>query len=224
MKNLTSQNEFNLQKPPYDALRKVISTDLGRLHIRGPVDPKLLSQYQLSEGLNCFRPPKRQHEALIELAKQEDGLIFAAILANKVISYLSFQKPEFPWWIRRCFPKLLELGSMETDLSWRKIGLSKTLMNAIFINKDFNFFENFIVIAVHTVHSWDLKNTCLDPWSYRNIMLKMFKQYNFVTWETEDPEVREHPCNILLARVGANIDPEEIKHFSNCCLGLNSQN
>ncbi len=222
MSNLTNQDDSNVLKPPYDSVKQIHTTELGRFQIRGPIAPEILCQYQLSDGLNCFRPSKRQHEALIELAKQEDGLIFAATLATKIISYVTFQKPEFPWWIKRCFPKLLELGSMETDLSWRNLGLGKTILDTIFLNSSFNFFDNFIVIAVHTVHSWDLKTSCLDPWSYRNIMLKMFKQYNFVPWETEDPEVREHPCNILLARVGTNICSEEIKHFSNCCLGVNS--
>ncbi len=221
MQNRSKQDFNGLRKPDHDAVSKTVSTDLGRLYIRGPVNPEELSGYQLSEGLCCFRPPKNQHEALVELAGQPDGIVFIAALASEVITYATFQKPDFPWWIRRCFPRLIELGCIETDLSWRNMGLSKVLLDSALKNPDFNFFEDFIIIAVHTVYSWDLKNSCLTPWDYRRFMLRMFKKYNFVPWETEDPEIREHPCNILLARVGANIEPDQIRHFSNCCLGVN---
>ncbi len=220
MKNTSSQENYRLEKPVYDAVKNIVPTDLGRLHIRGPVSPQALTKYQLSEGLCCFRPAKRQHEALIELAQQPDGLVFTAALANKIISYVTFQKPDFPWWIKRCFPKLIELGSIETDMSWRNLGLSKTVLDKVLKNPDFSFFEDYIIIAVHTIHSWDLKNTCISPWDYRHFMLELFKKYDFVPWETEDPEIREHPCNILLARIGANIEPEDIKRFSNCCLDV----
>ncbi len=220
MQNISQENN-SLQKPNYDTVSKVIPTDFGRLHIRGPVSPEILSEYQPSEGLCCFRPASRQHEALIELAQQPDGIVFIAALANKIISYVTFQKPDFPWWIKRCFPRLVELGSIETDLSWRNLGLSKRILESIFKNPNFNFYDDYIVIAVHTVHSWDLKNTCITAWDYRSYMLELFKKYDFTTWETEDPEIREHPCNILMARVGSNIGPEEIKHFYNCCLGVN---
>lgn len=221
MKDVSREELNRLEKPAHDSVSKLISTDFGRLHVRGPVSPEKLSAYRFSEGLSCFRPPQKQQEALIELSKEPDGFVFTAVLANKVIAYVSFQKPDFPWWIKRCFPRLIELGSIETDLSWRNVGLSKTLMEAIFNNPDFQNFEDFITIAVHTIHSWDLKNTCLSPWEYRHYMLKLFGDYNFVPVETEDPEIREHPCNILLARIGTNLEQKDINHFANCCLGIN---
>ncbi len=221
MKDTASDVDSRFEKPAYDSVSKIISTDLGWLHIRGPVSAGTLSDYHFSEGLSCFRPPKRQQQALIEHSKEPDGIVFTAALANNIITYVSFQKPDFPWWIKRCFPRLLELGSVETDLSWRKMGLSKTLFDTIFKDPDFKYFEDFITIAVHTIYSWDLKNTCLSPWDYRKYMLKLFGQYGFVPWETEDPEIREHPCNILLARIGTNLEQKDVRHFANCCLGVN---
>jgi hypothetical protein len=50
-------------------------------------------------------------------------------------------------------------------------------------------------------------------------MLKLFGNYDFTTWETVDPEIREHPCNILLARVGSRIDRNCVKTFTASCLG-----
>lgn len=209
------------QKPPYDSVKSMMPTTLGKLLIRGPVAPENLEKYSLTEGLCCFRPPSQQHQAILDLSQEKDGLIFTATLANIIVSYVSFQKPDYPWWQKRCFPYLIELGSIETDPSWRNMGISKALLENLFKNSNFLFFEDFIVIAVQFIQSWDLINTGMSPWTYRQFMLDFFKKFDFVTWETVDPEVREHPCNILLARVGANTGIKDIKHFTNCCLGIN---
>jgi acetoin utilization protein AcuA len=214
-----SEESFVFKKPISDSVHEVSRTPLGHLQIRGPVSAEQLSLCLLTNGLCCFRQPCRQHQALIELADQPDGIVFTASLANNIVSYVAFQKPDYPWWQNRCFPKLIELGSIETDPVWRKMGIGKALLDSIFNNKNFTYFEDFVVMAAHFVHSWDLTNTGLAPWAYRQFMIDFFSKYNFTTWETVDPEIREHPSNILLARVGKNLDEYEITHFTSCCLG-----
>jgi acetoin utilization protein AcuA len=206
-------------KPAYNSVEASMQTPLGRLRVLGPVDPAELNEHRLADGLSCFRQSCRQHAALVDLAGQPDGLVFTASLAGTVVSYVSFQKPDYPWWESRCLPELLELGSIETDLSWRKMGITRILLESIFKNPDFVYFESYIVMAAHFVHSWDLKNTNMPPWNYREFMLKLFGSYGFTTWETVDPEIREHPCNILLARVGSKIDSDCVKLFTGSCLG-----
>ncbi len=215
-------NGSDFRKPPNGAVNKTIRTALGRLHIRGPVEQGELSGCMLSEGLCCFRPSSRQHKALVELAGQPDGMVFTATLANTIVSYVSFQKPDYPWWQIRCFPELIELGSIETDPSWRNMGLAKILFDSIFNNPDFSYFEDFIVITFQFIHSWDLQYTGHSPWSYRRFIDRLFKKYGFKSFETTDPEVREHPCNNFLARVGENVTAENIIRFTGCCLGANS--
>ncbi len=218
MHDTHGQEYNNFQKPPFDIISKVIPTHLGIHHVRGPVSPEWINNCHLSEGLCCFRPSSSQHRALIELCKQPDGLIFVAAQTNKIISYISFQKPDFLWWKKRCFSRLLELGVMETDPSRRKIGLITAILDTIFKNPEFTFFEGFIIIAVQTVDGWDLKNTGFSPWTYRKLMLDLFKKYDFNPWETDDPEVREHPCNSLLARIGKNTGSKDVNYFANSCL------
>lgn len=216
-----NQEKIVFKKPPFDSVKSTMSTDLGRLKIRGPIDPDRLARYKLTESLCCFRSPCRQHEALIKLAGEPDGLVFTASLARIVVAYVSFQKPDYPWWQKRYSPQLFELGTIETDISWRKMGLSNMLLKNIFDNPDFNYFEDYIVMAFQFVHGWDLKNTGMSPWVYQEFMIRLFAKYNFTTWETVDPEIREHPCNILLARIGKNISAKMIENFYNCCLGTN---
>lgn len=219
MKDQECSKEQAITKPAYNTVEASMPTPLGRLRVLGPVSPVQLGEQRLADGLSCFRRSCRQHEALVELAGQPDGLVFTASLAGTVISYVSFQKPDYPWWESRCIPELMELGGIETDLAWRNMGVTRVLLDNIFKNPDFLFFEDFIVMAAHFVHSWDLKNTGMAPWNYREFMLKLFGNYNFTTWETVDPEIREHPCNILLARVGSKIDSDCVKVFTGSCLG-----
>lgn len=221
MENSEDKNIFNFQKPAEDAIKKMLITPLGKLEIRGPASSKMLAASHLTDGLCCFRQPCRQKQALIELADQPDGMVFIASLAKKIISYVSFQKPDYPWWANRCFPRLIELGSIETDPSWRKMGLGSALLDSIFKNKEFIYFEDYVVMAAHFVQSWDLKTTGLTAWGYRQFMLDFFAKYSFTSWETVDPEIREHPSNILLARIGNNLDSADIIQFSSCCLGTN---
>lgn len=219
MNDMEKQECITFIKPPYDAVKSTFQTSFGQLDIRGPVTPDILKSYRLAEDLKCFRSSCRQHEALIDLAGQPDGIIFTASLANTVISYVSFQRPDYPWWQNCCMPEIIELGGLETDLRWRKMGLTNILLDNIFKNPVFTYFEDYIVIAVQFIQSWDIRNTGLDPWAYRDFMLKLFKKYGFTTWETIDPEIREHPCNVLLARTGKNLDNNCILQFTETCLG-----
>ncbi len=217
MDNSSGQKHTDFQKPPFDIVSKVIDTGIGVHHIRGPVSPEWISSCHFSDGLCCFRPSSSQHKALIELCKQPDGLIFVAARAEEIMSYISFQKPDFPWWERRCFPQLLELAVMETAPSRRKAGLITSILDNIFKNPEFTFFEDFIIIAIQTVDGWDLNSTGFSPWTYRKLMLDLFKKYNFTPWETDDPEIGEHPCNTLLARIGKNTGSTERNYFANSC-------
>lgn len=219
MQNSRDCKKAYFKKPPPDAVSTSMLTAFGRLHIKGPLGPDSLAKFRLAEGLSCFRNSCRQYDALVELSDEPDGLVFTASLANIIVSYVSFQAPDYPWWQKRCFPELIELGSIETDPAWRKMGLGKTLLKCLFTNPDFTFFEEFIVIAAQFIQSWDLKKTGMSPWVYRQVMIDLFKKYDFTTWETVDPEIREHPCNLLLGRVGKKISADTITLFTSCCLG-----
>lgn len=207
----------DFQKPPYDAVLKTSANKKGLHQVRGPVREAWIVSCNMAEGLCCFRPASRQHQALVELCSQPDGIVFVATKSNTILSYLSFHKPDFPWWQRRSFPRLLELGVMETEPAYRNLGLTTSLLEAVFKNPNFTYFEDYIVIAVQTVYSWDLKNTGLTAWDYRKKMFTLFNRYNFSSWETDDPEIKEHPCNVLMARIGKNTCRHDQKLFAGYC-------
>lgn len=207
-----------LVKPPWDIIQRNLATDRGPLLIRGPLQPGSLASLEMSAGLCSFRPSADQHRALISLASRPDGLVFAATKALKIVAYVTFQKPDYPWWHDKCFPQLLELGSLETDPSWRGMNVAAALLESIFANPGFVYFDDYVIMALLVIHLWDLENSGLSAWGYRKFMAGFLEKFGFTSWETGDPEISEHPCNSLVVRVGKNISTSVISYFSRCCL------
>ncbi len=139
-------------------------TGKGEVHLEGPVSAAVLEPLRLNEGMNCFRPPLKQLQALISLSRQPDGLVFLSRHGHTIVSYLTFQKSDFPWWRKRWFPQLLELGALETDPEWRKKGVTSALLAAIFCNPAYAYFEDFIVFSIQSAYYWDIDRTGLSPW------------------------------------------------------------
>ena len=206
-----------IDRPPFDAVESELVTAGGRIRLGGPLSPDRLNRCRLAVGLNCFRPASRQHHALVTLAQAPDGLIFATCLDDTIVSYAAFQKSDFPWWRKRSFPELLELGALETDPAWRGIGLTTSLLQILFDNRQFIYFEQMVVFTMQTVCNWDLTGSGMDPWAYRRLMLQLFEKFGFTTWQTADPEIMEHPCNTLLARIGKQTPAGAEQRFACCC-------
>jgi acetoin utilization protein AcuA len=205
-------------RPAFNKIEKNIIIRGEDITLSGPVPGEQLNRKQWSEGLHCFRPACKQQHALAELALCPDGLVFTASRQETIIAYAAFQKPDFPWWRSRCFPCLLELGSLETDPAWRRSGITSALLEAIFCDNQFTYFEHFIVFAVQLPYNWDLSGTGLEPWAYRRMMIGFLKKYGFHPQETADPEITDHPGGVLLVRTGRFTDGESKSRFISNCL------
>ncbi len=204
-------------RPPYNAIEKRILNRGEEISLCGPVPGEQLTGQRLSEGLSCFRPACKQQQALAELALQPDGLVFTASKKDTIIAYAAFQKPDYPWWRSRCFPCLRELGSLEIDPAWRRSGITSALLEAIFCDDNFTYFEHYIIFAVQSPFNWDLAGTGLGPWAYRKLMINFLKKYGFHPQETADPEIAEIPGSVLLVRAGRFTDAESKSRFSHNC-------
>lgn len=55
-----------------------IKTATGSLLIEGPVSPEDLAGYEFHKDLTAFRPPREQHEALVDIAGLPEGRIIIA--------------------------------------------------------------------------------------------------------------------------------------------------
>ncbi len=187
-----------------------LTTDKGTVNIEGSVSRARLELMEIDEGLGNFRSPRRQKEALMDIANLPEGLVYIAHTDEKIIGYVLFHYPgEYSRWIRH--PRLLELGAIEVSQYWQKRGLAKALLTEAFKNPSL---EEYIVITTEFHWHWDLKSSGLNVWQYRDMLKKVFGAVGFKRRHTDDPEILEHQANMLMVRVGKNVSKNHADMFT----------
>lgn len=190
---------------------KEIATPKGLVIVRGPIPPEELAGLTMNEGLKAFRPPARQHQALIEIASMEKGQIFAAIHEREIVGYVTFHPPDkYERWGQVDIPELIELGGIEVSPEWRGFKLAQAILKVAFAR---GRFSRNIVIATEYCWHWDLKGTGLSVYKYRQMMEKLLGTVGLFPLGTDDPEICSHPANMLAVRVGSKVPSEAFIAF-----------
>lgn len=188
-----------------------IETKHGTALVEGPVPSERLASYTLHEDLKAFRPSHLQHEALVEIAKLEEGRIIIIRQDHMVVGYVTFLYPDpLERWAEDRIPNMIELGAIEVIPAFRGTGSGKKLLEVSFMD---DTMEDYLVITTEYYWHWDLKGTGLSVWEYRNMMERMMKSTNFEYYATDDPEITSHPANCLMARVGSRVETDTLERF-----------
>lgn len=188
---------------------KEIITPRGRVILEGPASPGHLKPLTMSEHLRNFRNPARQKEALVNAASQPEGMVYIARSNSEIIGYLIFHRPSrHTRWSRH--PRILELGAVEVSRPWQRMGVAKELLRLAFSNEAL---EEYVVITTEFYWHWDLRGSGLDVWEYQRMLKKLFGSVGFKKRHTDDPEILEHPANMLMVRFGSKVDKAYIKAF-----------
>jgi acetoin utilization protein AcuA len=188
-----------------------IETDDHVIIIEGPLSSDQLKDYKFHEGLKAFRPPKKQFEALLQIADFEEGRILIARDEDTIVGYVTFLYPDpLERWSKFQMEDLVELGAIEVASEYRSYKIGSTLLR---VSMKDSFMENYIIITTEYYWHWDLKGTGLNVWEYRHVMEKMMGAGGLKPFPTDDPEIASHPANCLLAYIGKNVSEESIKKF-----------
>lgn len=191
--------------------QKIVSTPLGEIIIEGPVAKEELLKLRFDCGLNSFRYPEEQFIALVEISELEEGRIILARNNNTIIGYVTFLFPDpLERWSEENMENLLELGAIEVAFEYRNFSISKTLLEVAMMD---TFMENYIIITTEYYWHWDLKNSGLDIWQYRQVMEKVMSSIGLEWFATDDPEITSHPANCLMARIGKNVPLSSVQKF-----------
>jgi acetoin utilization protein AcuA len=175
----------------------------------GPNSMEYLENLGMDDGFSNFRVPEKQYQALLNIASSQDGSVYIANHNQKIVGYVLFHRPnQFSRWHRH--PKILELGAIEISNKYRKMGLASKILKTAFSNQDM---ENYIVITTEFTWHWDLRDSKLDVWNYQRMLTKLFSSVNFKRRRTDDPEILEHPANMLMVRIGSKVPETFIKGF-----------
>ncbi|MBO8137473.1 MAG: GNAT family N-acetyltransferase [Desulfotomaculum sp.] len=203
-------NEKNIDQKQIQVVKGLIFTPDGDvIHLEGPVSGEYISRLTMHEGLNNFRPAKNQQEALVTITNLPNGRVFIARHNKEIIGYITFHHPdEYSRWHKH--PWVLELGAIEVTKKWRKYRVAYHLLQEAFSN---SFVEDFIIITIEYCWHWDLRGSQLSIWEYQKMLTKLFASVGMKKRATDDPDILEHPANVLMVRHGKNVPKEAIQRF-----------
>ncbi len=188
-------------------------TTKGTVNFDGPLNREDLEKLGMDDSLNNFRPANSQYEALLGISEMPDALVFVSYHEDTIIGYIAFHKPEFPRWAKAAeneLPELIELGGIEVSDKWWGYGVGKAMLEWTFNNYDF---ESNIVISLETCYNWRSRDPRVSIWEYREMLKNVLGHVGFVPKTTDDPEVLEHPANMLTARIGSKVSENAREKF-----------
>lgn len=191
--------------------QEILTINDREIVIEGPVSSDTLKTYSFDDGLDAFRRPKDQFEAILEIADLDEGRIIVARDGDHIIGYVTYHYPdELERWSDGNLPYLIELGAVEIALGYRSGGIGSKLIQ---LTMEDSFVEHYIIITTEYYWHWDLKNNSLSVYEYKDIMIKLMASAGFEVFQTNDPEITAHPANTLMARIGKNIEREQMMEF-----------
>ncbi|KJS14593.1 MAG: acetoin dehydrogenase [Peptococcaceae bacterium BRH_c4b] len=188
---------------------KEINIPTGIVFVEGPVKADVLANLSINQKLTNFRAPERQYESMIIVANLPEGMVYIARYGNEIVGYILFHYPsQYSRWNKH--PRILELGAIEVSQDYKRHGIGTSLLKVAFENP---VMEEFVVITTEFFWHWDLKNSGLDVMSYQRMLNKLFSVVDFRKRRTDDPDILEHPANMLMVRFGSMVSKAYVNAF-----------
>lgn len=164
-------------------------------------------------GLDTFRPPAAQLEALALIADEPSGLVATAVdeATSELVGYAAFHQPTgIETWGEDASGRLIELGAVEVAPGMRGLKLAERLLHAAFAD---GRFDDTVVFA--TLYRWhyDLERTGLGELGYRRMLERLYSTVGLVPMTTTDVEIAADHANRLVARIGPNAPQEVVAEF-----------
>jgi len=157
-----------------------------------------------------YRSIVSKKETLIKAASQPDTNVTLAFTPDgKIIGFgiLGYPPPGERW--QRVGNRIMmEVSVIEVGRPWRSLGISKKILRFLV---DHPLEERRIFYMVGYSWTWDLER--ISAMDYRNMLISMFSQQGFETFQTNEPNIMMRPENLFMARIGANISEAIQKQF-----------
>ena len=191
--------------------QKTLHLSSQTIYIEGPIPTNALQFFQIHDALQSFRTPDEQYQTLLRISSLPEGRVFIAHDTKTIVGYVVYSYPDRQeHWAKMSVPVLLELGAIEVAYPYRGNQIAKQLLEVSFLDPKM---EDYIVMTTLYYWHWDLKGTGLTVWQYRRIMENVMKSAGLVCYGTNEPEIRSHPVNSLMARIGKNVPQSAVDEF-----------
>lgn len=197
--------------------RRIFETPGGTLFLQQFCPPSLVERLQADDGLRSFaRRPEREYQLLLNLARRpECALALAYTGSGEIVGQVTLA-PADAWW--QGLANTYEIA-FEVSSSWRRLGVIRQLLT---LALELRTLERMILLAMGLCWHWDTAGLGLSPLRYRGLIAHLFAAHNFVEYPTAEPNIRDDPANILLVRIGDQVDQQTSNQFLSCLFESNA--
>ncbi len=197
-----------LQKSNGSPLRRGFETTAGSLILQSFCSPTLVASLKAERGLHAFaHSPEREHQLLLGIAERPDCALTLAYTPDGEIVGQVTLAPAGTWW--QGMVNTYELA-IEVSVHWRRLGIARQLLS---LALEFDAVEEMILVALGLSWHWDLKGSGLSPFRYRSLLAHILEPYHFFECLTDEPNVAMDPTNIMLVRLGKDVELEVINQL-----------
>ena len=189
------------------------STRRGKVIVssfNSPGDIESLSFIEAYTKYAGYRSIVSKKQTLIRAASQPDtNVTLAFTLDGKIVGFGILEyPPSGERWRRLGGWIMMEVSVIEIGRPWRSLGISKKIIQLL-VNHPSK--EERIFYMVGYSWTWDLAG--ISAMDYRDMLIGIFSQQGFKTFQTNEPNVMMRPENLFMARIGANISEDIKKRF-----------
>lgn len=187
---------------------QTIATPVGPIFLQHRCSPSLVESLSVDSGLRAFaRLPEREHALLLGLARRPDSMITLAYTpAGEIVGQVTLA-PADAWWggLGNSYEIAVEVSS-----GWRKLSIARQLLALVFEQESL---EHHIILGMGLSWHWDTEGLGISRFRYRELVAQLFAPYGFVEYLTSEANIRMDPANILLVRLGRDVDQETLNYF-----------
>jgi acetoin utilization protein AcuA len=177
--------------------------------------PAFLHTLTLEEGIGRFaryRSIISGIQTLATVAALPDANVTIALSpVGQIIGYIECSYPDaVEGWRDNTDGLCYELGAIEVSRNWRRLGLARAMTALILADP---FIETKIFFLTGYCWHWDLDQTNLTEYAYRNMLVRLFRPFDFRVYLTTNPEIRMSSANVLMARIGKHVTTAQVERF-----------
>jgi acetoin utilization protein AcuA len=185
-----------------------MATPAGRIFLQSDCSVEQVGRLRADSGLRAFaRHAEREYELLLSLKQRADCRLALAYTAEGTIVGQATRVPADGWW--GGIEHTCEI-TIEVSVEWRKKGIAREMLYLIAQEDDW---ERMIVLAQGLCWHWDTEGLGINSFRYREVIKQLFGAHGFDEYVTAEGNIQMEPANILLVRIGSQVERETIRQF-----------
>jgi len=188
---------------------------MGDVNILRHCSVDRIRQYAFGDQFACYAQYKSLYthrESLEEIASRKGTRVTLAVSRQNQIVGFGLLSPPEPGerWAELGPGVMAEVKAVEVSRRWRNGSLARGILTCLLADPEI---EDRIIYMVGYSWTWDLDGSGLSAQEYRNMLIRLFTDFNFQELETNEPNICLKPENLFMGRVGAAVSEEIQKNF-----------